>query len=122
MAIKQLPEVVAVGNVGKSAALGVAAETGEGGLGEVLLVSRPARQRPQALPGQRHHSREIVLPKRLGRLTVTLPEAEEPLGDGLFGGHRTRPSTPVGLYLSERKNRPQPDTNCRHNAINEDEK
>src|SRR5262249_12813339 len=62
---QELPQVVAVVELGEAALLRPAAEAVEGAERHVLLVGDGAAGGPQALPGQAHELREIALPEPL---------------------------------------------------------
>src|SRR6266851_4012347 len=63
---EEVPQFVAVGQVGEPALFRAALKGEEGGQGGVFLIRDAAQSRRQSLPGRRDHAREEPLPQLTG--------------------------------------------------------
>ena len=85
---EQVPEVVAVLELGKLALFGAAVETVEGAQRHVFLVRRSARRMLQLFACQTDEAVEIALPELLGNGRIAGFELANPYGHRARGGHR----------------------------------
>ena len=87
---QDLPQAVAVVELGEAPRFYALAKAGERAEGYVLFVPRPRRDWTQPAARQPDEAVEIPLPELLGRSSIPLLEGIKPSADGSFGGHDSR--------------------------------